>query len=248
MSDGLFIALLIFTVALVYASVGHGGASGYLGVLAFFHFAPVPMASSALILNLVVAGLAWVSFARSDYFSMRLIAPFLLFSIPMAVLGGALKISLPVYGILLAISLILAALRLMMRLNPMDSGNDETASPGWIAAPLGGLIGLISGTVGVGGGIFLSPILILAGWAGPKRTAAVSAFFIWANSLAGLLGRGFSGQLDASLVVPFVIPAFAGGLIGSQWGANRFSSNNLRCLLGIVLLLAAWKILIRAVS
>ena len=242
MNEIFFIAILVFAVAALYSSVGHGGASGYLAILTFFAFSPIQMATSALFLNLLVAGIAWIAFTRARHFHLPLIIPFIMASIPFSFMGGALKVPPHVYGWLLAGSLIVAAFRLAM---VNDSKNDEKPvikPPNLpIALCIGSGIGLLSGIVGVGGGIFLSPIFLLMNWATAKQTAAVSAFFIWVNSFSGLAGRGFVGNFDAALLPYFLLPAFLGGWIGARFGAHTFSSLTLRRLLAIVLVVAAIK-------
>lgn len=233
---------LIFLVALLYASVGHGGASGYLALMALFGFPPAQMATTALILNLFVAGTGTITFLQAGHFPLRLVLPFVLFSVPAAFLGGGLSVSSPVYHMLLAAALAFAAWRLV--LPPLGHPKETVRKPHWvIAAAAGVCIGLISGIVGVGGGIFLSPLMILLGWAGPKKTAAASAFFILVNSAAGLAGRLASGQLTTGPLFPLLLAAFFGGLIGSHLGAHRFSGSAIRQALAAVLLLAALKMI-----
>lgn len=245
LSDPAWLLLLglVFAVAVAYSSVGHGGASGYLAVLSFFGFAPQVMAPSALLLNLLVAGLSFLSYFRAGYFVPRLLWPFLLTSVPFAFLGALLGTSAKVYGLLLAGALIFAAVRLIVAMP--KGGTEPLVKPPslWVALPVGAAIGLISGMVGVGGGIFLSPIILLLGWADAKRTAAASAAFIWINSAAGLYGHLSRTTVDWSALAWLVGAAFAGGLVGSWLGARRLESIWLRRILGVVLLLAAIKLL-----
>jgi uncharacterized membrane protein YfcA len=240
----LILAALIFVVATLYSSVGHGGASGYLAVLAFFSVAPQPMAGTALILNVLVSGLAAVTFIRAGHFSFRLFWPFAVTSIPLAFVGGLLKITDNLYHVLLAFALLIAAIRLSWA-NPA-AGSVPPGRPLRLsgALPVGAGVGLLSGMVGIGGGIFLSPVMMLMKWATAKETAAVAAVFILVNSLAGLAGRTVNGQLQ---IIPMLFPMLAaatGGLLGSHWGANRISSLMLRRILACVLLIAAIKLVI----
>ena len=234
---------LIFFVAFAYSSVGHGGASGYLAVLSFFGLAPAAMAPSALVLNLLVAGLSFVSYKRAGHFVWRLLWPFLLTSIPFAFLGGLLGISPRIYLLLLAAVLTFAAFRLLV--NPSGAQQEFFVRPPslWIALPVGAAIGLLSGVVGVGGGIFLSPLMILLGWADAKRTAAVSAAFIWINSVAALYGQLSRHSVDWSAMIWLVGAAFLGGVLGSTLGARHFRGIWLRRILAIVLLFAVVKLL-----
>jgi uncharacterized membrane protein YfcA len=223
------ISILICIVAALYSSVGHGGASGYLAVLSFFAFAPATMSSTALVLNILVAGIALHSYTRAGHLSLKLSWPFILLSVPAAFLGGVLLI---------------AAVRLVMNtLQPQVETEQKRVSLA-VSLPIGAGIGLLSGVVGVGGGIFLSPIMILMRWADAKRTSATSALFIVVNSLAGLAGRFAKGGVQAEDVLPLILAAFVGGLVGSYYGANKFSGLMLRRVLSVVLVVAAVKMVI----
>jgi len=234
---------LIFFVAVAYSSVGHGGASGYLAVVSFFGVAPAAMAPSALLLNLLVAGLAFLSYWRAGHFVPRLLWPFLITSIPCAFLGGLLGVSPRIYLLLLGAALIFAALRLVAAVPAKSEESLLRPPPLGAALPTGAGIGLLSGMVGVGGGIFLSPLMILLRWADAKRTAAASAAFIWINSAAGLYGHLARERVDWSGLVWLVGAAFAGGLAGSWLGARRLPGLWLRRILALVLLTAAVKLL-----
>ncbi|MBI4055379.1 MAG: sulfite exporter TauE/SafE family protein [Elusimicrobia bacterium] len=234
---------LIFLVALAYASVGHGGASGYLAVLALFGFSPKEMAPSALALNLLVSATAFLAYWRSGFFDRRLFWPFAVASIPAAFLGGMLPVPLGLYSGLLMAALLFAAFRLALASTPLRSEEEMVHPPRLcLALPVGGGIGLLSGMVGVGGGIFLSPVLLLMRWADARRTAAVSACFIWVNSAAGLYGHLSRSGLDVVSLWPLVVAAFFGGLIGSHLGAQRFGEIALRRVLAAVLVVTAFKV------
>ena len=241
--EGLALLLgIIFLVAVAYSSVGHGGASGYLAALSLFGLAPAVLATSALVLNLLVAGMAWFMYHRSGYFEFRLLWPFLLGSIPLAFIGGMLNVSAKLYLVLLAAALLFAAIRLVMAPKSVD---DDLARPPplSVALPKGGLMGLVSGIVGIGGGIFLSPLMILLRWADAKRTAAVSAAFIWVNSAAGLYGQLSRKPIDWRATALLVAAAFAGGLLGSWLGSRRLKGIWLRRILAVVLITASVKLL-----
>ena len=239
----LVLLALILLVALVYASVGHGGASGYLAVMALVGgYSSAVMGTSALLLNLLVAGTAWFMFWRAGHGSWSLLWPFAVCSIPAALFGGWLSIPAHVYRWLLAGCLLVAAIRLCL---PAAAQDDHTTAPPLaVAMPVGAAIGLVSGVVGVGGGIFLSPLMVLWRWATVKRTAAISAAFIVVNSLAGLAGRLAAGRLVIGSMMPLVVAAFVGGLIGARLGAHHFSGLWLRRMLAAVLVVASIKLLV----
>lgn len=242
-----WLAPLFFLIALSYASVGHGGASGYLALLALapMALAPDQMAATALTLNLVVAGTGLVAFARAGHFEGRLAWPFLAASVPAAFLGGVTPVSVRAYAALLAGSLSIAAVRLFITGRRNDPLRPPRSS---IAVPVGAGVGWLSGAIGVGGGIFLSPLLVLFRWANAKQTAAASAAFILVNSAAGLAGRFVRGALGYGMLWPLLIAAFAGGIVGSHLGANHFSGALLKRLLAVVLLVAALKLLRMAMT
>ncbi len=252
MPDHMLLPLLVFAVAILYSSVGHGGASGYLAVMTLVAFHPERMASTALVLNVLVAGLGAVNFGRAGHVSARLLWPFAIASVPAAFLGGALVVPIEAYALLLAGALLFAAFRLALSVPRAGTGSqpwpeERVRVPRTsIALTLGSAIGLLSGIVGVGGGIFLSPLVILLGWAGPKGTAGVSAAFILVNSIAGLLGRASRGGLATEALLPLVLAALAGGILGSYSGARHLPGVWLRRLLALVLVVATVKLVQRA--
>jgi uncharacterized membrane protein YfcA len=242
-ATALLLGLLILCAAMLYSSVGHGGASAYLAVMALFGTSPAVMRPTALVLNLFVAGIAAAQFARAGYFRWRLFWPFAVTSIPMAFLGGRLALPDPAYRRILGGVLLFAAVRLAVRF----ASSSDTATrpiPIPLAALLGAVIGMLSGLTGVGGGIFLSPLLLMGRWAEPKPTAAVSAAFIWVNSLAGLLGRPGNLALLPPSTILWIGAAVLGGLIGAGQGSRRLASMTLRRLLAIVLVVAGLKLIL----
>jgi uncharacterized protein len=230
----------ILVAAVLYSSVGHGGASAYLAVMALAGLAPAVMRPSALVLNLIVAAIAAVRFARAGHFCWRLFWPFAVASIPFAFLGGAITLPDAVYRRLLGVVLLFAAYRLWR----VFGGGGSLRTPSLLTALLwGAAIGMLSGLTGVGGGIFLSPLLLLARWAEPKPTAAVSAAFIWVNSFAGLLAKPASLAALPPGIPLWAIAAAAGGILGASLGSRRLPGLALRRLLALVLLVAGGKLL-----
>ncbi len=237
----LLIILAIFIVAVLYSSVGHGGASGYLAVMAFFAVAPEVTRPTALTLNLFVASIATVQFYRAGHFSWRLFWPFAIASIPFAFIGGMIKLPTNVYRIVLGLVLLFAAFRLAWK---FASDDGEVREPKlWMCLLIGGVIGLLSGLVGVGGGIFLTPVLLLMHWSETKTAAGNSALFIFVNSAAGLAGNYAQVSVLPSAAWFWILAAIAGGTIGSLLGAKKFESLTLRRVLAAVLLFASVKLI-----
>lgn len=228
-------------VAMAYSLVGHGGASGYLALLAFTTISPKVGSTTALILNVFVAGVTFLTFRRAQHFDWRLTWPFLIGSIPFAFLGGRLKIDNQIQNWMLAATLLYAAVVLAVQIKPLEPETKPPKVPQCIAVGAG--VGLLSGIIGVGGGIFLSPLLILLNWGKPHPVAATSAVFIFLNSLSGLAARS-ADLLHQSLAHwPLIVAGLCGALLGSSLGANRVSGLGLRRALGVVLLLAVWKLI-----
>ena len=237
------VLLALFAVAALYSSVGLGGASGYLAVLSMTTFAAseaIWLKQYAWSLNLIVAGIAFWHYHKSGYHVRELSIPFISASVPMAALGGFMLVEGNVYDVLLSIALIVAAWRLVSS----DAGVSEAIRP---SAPkavvVGGGIGLASGVIGLGGGIFLLPALMLGRWATAKEAAATTSLFVWLNSLAGLAGAGLAGRLDLDLglLLPFASVVLVGGLLGSRYGSQVSSQAGIRGLLVVVLILATAK-------
>ncbi len=235
------IILAIFIVAILSSSVGHGGASGYLAVMALLAVAPEITRPTALVLNVFVATIGTIQFFRAGYFSWRVFLPFAITSIPFAFVGGMITLPTTVYKIVLGVVLVLAAIRLAWNLR----SEPEVREPNIvIALIIGAVIGLLSGLVGVGGGIFLTPILLLMNWSETKTAAGVSAMFILVNSISGLAGNYSQVIALPSNVWIWITAAVVGGLIGSTLGAKRFDSITLRRVLALVLLFAGVKLML----
>jgi uncharacterized membrane protein YfcA len=241
-SETLIIAILFFVGAALYASVGHGGASSYLAVMGLFSLAPDVMKPTALALNILVASVATFKFYRAGLFSWRLLWPFAVASIPAAFVGGAVMLPARSYKIVVGVVLLYAAV--WMFRSAMRPISKETHSPPLWAAVLAGLaIGFLSGLTGVGGGIFLSPLLLSMGWAETRATSGVAAPFILVNSIAGLLGHIASvSQLPPNVPV-WGAAALIGGWIGASYGSKRAPVPVLRQLLSLVLVVAGVKLI-----
>lgn len=233
--------IILFVVAFLYASVGHGGASGYLALMALYGVAPQEMKPTALFLNLFVSLTAFIQYYRGNHFKKEIFIPIALASIPFAFLGGMLSIDDHLYKKILGILLLLPIVRFFFFKNVED---DRLVPPvKWISILLGAIIGLLSGMIGIGGGIILSPILILLLWTNQKQTAAISAAFIFVNSLAGLGGMLTQGITLTSNMILYIVIAFSGGLLGAYLGSKKFNQNVLKYVLATVLLVAAYKLL-----
>ncbi len=234
------LVVAVFAIAFLYSSVGFGGASGYLAAMSFFALAPAFMSTTALILNVLVASIAFIAYWRAGHLSLHLLLPFLVTSVPAAFLGGYLRIDEELYRALLYLALTYVGLRLLFfhRLQVERAGQRPIPRLGLAVSGL--LIGLLSGILGLGGGIFLSPLIILTGWGTVQQAAASSAAFIVINSLSGLAGRWLGGNFVFGLLGWTLLPVgLLGALLGSRLGSRRLSGTALHRLLGLVLLLAA---------
>lgn len=277
--------LLFFVIAFLYSAVGHGGASGYLALMSILQVAPEHMKPVALILNLVVSGIAFIQFYRQGHFLWRLFLPIAALSIPMAYLGGFTPLKDDVYqfglGVFLLVSVVLLNINLRGRISLKNdddkrvlADNASQLSREYLlaAAVMGGGIGYVSGLLGIGGGILLSPVLLLLGWTQQKQTAAMGAAFIFVNSMSGLVGfvqqhplwestaekvNGVAGQAIADgsvleiywlsvlmIVGALILPVITGGVAGSWYGSKKFSHRGMKGILSVVLLIAAIKLLL----
>jgi uncharacterized membrane protein YfcA len=241
--ESLLLAALFFAAALLYASVGHAGASAYLAAMAIVGFAPAEMRPTALVLNLFVASIVIVRFARAGHLPWRQLAPLAIGSVPMAFLGGLIELPGEVYRPLVAIVLVAGALRLAT--SALAAGDeDRRGVPFAAGVAAGAAIGLLAGLSGTGGGIFLTPLLVLAGWTATRDAAGLSGAFIMVNSISGLAGLLLGGVALPAAMPLWVVAVIGGGLIGSWLGAARFSILSLRRALAVVLVLAALKLVL----
>jgi uncharacterized membrane protein YfcA len=237
----IYIYPILFLIALLYASVGHGGASGYLALMGILGVAQASAKPVALVLNCAVSIIAFVQYYRNGHFSWRIFLILAAASIPMAFAGASFDISELVYKRILGMALFITALRLFI---PVNSDSETTQAPTLFLMLIGAAIGFVSGLIGIGGGIILSPILLLSKWSNVKVTAGISALFIFVNSVSGLsalINRGitFSNSMYWMLLV-----AILGALIGSTLGSQRWNSIRLKQVLSFVLFIAAIKLIL----
>lgn len=233
--------ILLFLIALLYAAVGHGGASGYLALMAVYGISATVMKPTALLLNLFVSLTSFIQFNRGGHFRRDIFIPLVIASIPLSFVGGLLTIRDDVYKMVLGIILLVPAVRFLFFPNtPVTEQKKPALVPSLI---IGGAIGLLSGMLGIGGGILLSPVLLLLKWTDQKQTAAISALFIFVNSFAGLAGQFTTGITFTPNMILYVAIAFAGGVCGAYLGALRFNQTILKNVLAVVLLLAALKLI-----
>jgi uncharacterized membrane protein YfcA len=240
-SENILIFLcLLPIVSFLYSSVGHGGASGYLALMALFSFAPETMKATALMLNLFVAGISFYYYFKAGYFNKKLFLVFAVTSIPFSLLGGRIEIDASLYKKTLAILLVFAILKM---LNVFGKESDTIKQVKlWQGLAIGAIIGFFSGLIGIGGGIILTPIILLFHWGKMKEAAAVSALFIWVNSASGLIGQlsvGVTLKKESFLLVAI---ALIGGVLGGYFGSKKINNQKLRYILAFVLTIACFKL------
>ena len=247
-SMDLLLCGLFFVVAVLYTTVGHAGASGYLAVMGLAGVAPDVMRPTALLLNIVVASFTTWRFRAARYFDARALVPLAAASVPCAFFGGTVRLPSHLYqGAVGLVLLVSAAILLWRAYSPRFQGAERPVRvPLAGALLLGALIGLLSGLTGTGGGIFLSPVILLAGWAGPKATAGIAAPFIMVNSVAGLLGSTFATRDLPESMFAFAACTLAGALVGTWLGIRRLPPRGLIVTLGVVMIIAGVKLVARA--
>jgi uncharacterized protein len=239
--DNIYLFLIMLPIiSFLYSSVGHGGASGYLALMALFSFAPETMKPTALLLNLFVAGISFYYYYKEGHFNKKLFISFALTSIPLAFLGGTIEIDASIYKKILAVLLVFAILKM---LNVFGKESDSIKQVKlWQGLVVGAIIGFFSGLIGIGGGIILTPVILLLHWGKMKEAAAVSALFIWVNSASGLIGQlstGISLSLDSFILVAI---ALIGGFFGGYFGSKKINNQNLRYILAFILVIACVKL------
>jgi uncharacterized membrane protein YfcA len=239
-AEELLLAALFFGASLLYSSVGHAGASAYLAAMALVGVQPAVMRPTALILNLFVASIVVFRFARAGHLPWKSLVPLVAGSIPAAFIGGSLELPADIYRPLVALALLAGAWRLATTIP--DHDEDPRGVPVLAGIGAGAAIGLLAGLTGTGGGIFLTPLLVLAAWAPTRDAAGLSGAFILANSVAGLAGLASDGFVVPGGMPVWIGAVIAGGAIGSWLGAARVSILSLRRVLAAVLVLAAAKL------
>ena len=244
MDSIVFFYVLLFLVAFLYSSVGHGGASGYLALMALWGVAPEVMKPTALLLNLFVSLTSFIQFYRGKHFNWKIFLPFAIASVPMAFLGGSITVDADIYKKILGLLLLIPIIRFLFF--PNIQVNELKKSNTLLSLVIGAAIGFLSGLIGIGGGIILSPILLLLKWTDMKQTAAISALFIFVNSLSGLAGQLTKGIQFSADMYAYVGIAFAGGIFGAYFGSLKFKQTILKYLLALVLIMAAYKLLFTA--
>ncbi|AUP77625.1 sulfite exporter TauE/SafE family protein [Flavivirga eckloniae] len=240
-TENIYIFLIILpVVSFLYSSVGHGGASGYLALMALFSFAPESMKPTALLLNLFVAGISFYYYYKEGFFNKKLFLSFAIASIPLAFIGGMIEVDASIYKKILAVLLIFAILKMLNVFGKENTSIRDIKL--WQGLVVGGVIGFFSGLIGIGGGIILTPIILLLHWGKMKEAAAVSALFIWVNSASGLIGQLSSGVSIEKASFLLVVIALIGGVLGGYYGSKKINNKNLQYILAFVLMIACVKL------
>jgi len=232
---------VFFGVSLIYSSVGFGGGSSYIAILVLAGISLALVPPISLVLNIVVAGIALVNFARAGHLSLRFALPFLS-SIPFAFFAGTIKLAQNNLSIIFIIALFAASAALLISgIRKVESRPDKVRLINLnskqlfaVSVPTGAGLGTFAGLVGIGGGIWLSPLLILTGISDTKKTAATASLFILTNSIAGLIGHSIKSAPDLSLLIPLAATVLVGGIIGSRLGAFKLDHDKLRIIVGVV--------------
>lgn len=235
------IAFCMFLGAMLYSSVGHAGASSYIAIMALFSVSPAIMRPTALSLNILVAALASWRYWGAGYFRWRVLWPFAAGALPFAFIGGAIQLPGAYYRPIVGVVLLISAARFLWP-QPIHPAADLDDPPIWLGILLGALIGLLSGLTGTGGGIFLSPLLLLIGWADMRTTSGVAAMFILGNSIAGLFGNVAVVRLLPPELPLYAAAVIAGGLLGTTFG-TRLDVRLIQRALGLVLVVAGFKLI-----
>lgn len=237
----IFAVLLFFIVAALYSSVGHAGASGYLAVMALLSFPPESIKPTSLVLNILVAAIAAYRFISMGYFDKKIFFGFVLFSLPAAFIGGYIQLPPFYFKILAGCFLVISAVFLLLRKHKNETETENMTNFWLMTSVFGTLIGFFSGIIGVGGGIFLTPVLLLLNWTEIKKVAGISALFILFNSVSGLLGHISSLNKVEPASLYYVMAVIAGALFGSYLGTKKFNNRLILYCLFVILLSAGLK-------
>ncbi len=232
------VALVFFGVAVAYASVGLGGGSNYAALLVLFGFSVVTIPNLSLLLNLIVTTVGSFNFVRRGHLRYALIAPFVLGSLPMAWIGGALQVPETVFRLLMAASLLVVLYRIFAPAQTALQMRLGRAQVIVISLLLGGLLGFLAGVIGIGGGIFLVPVILLLGMGSMQQAAACGVVFVWLNSLAGLISRSQHNFVDFGAYLPLIAAVLVGGALGSLIGSAQIDTRKLEKMLGVVIAVA----------
>ncbi len=256
----IFVAPLFFGISFIYSSVGFGGGSSYIAILVLFGISLFAVPPIAQILNIIVAGIAMITFARAKHLSLKFSLPFLS-SVPFAFFAGTIALPEQDLTLIFILALFAASAALLLsgiRVRFEKKLKEKKKAKGLrildirkiilIGIPTGIILGVVAGLVGIGGGIWLSPLLILAGMADPKRAAATSSVFIVANSISGFLGQSISKPIDLAILLPLALVVLGGGLLGSRLGALRLDHDKIRIIVGAIVAIAGLNLMIKFLS
>ena len=239
-----WIPIVFFIIAFSYSTVGFGGGSSYLALLVLADFSYQSIPPMALVCNLVVTASAFRNYFRAGHFEAKKVLPFVIFSIPLAYAGGRILIGQQLFSLLLGIALLAVVVRLVLPQKSMQPVKDVSARHIWaLGLPAGAVLGFISGLLGIGGGIFLSPLLLMLRWTDVKGAGACASFFIFLNSAAALFGHLHKGSIEINSLIPLVVAVFLGGQLGSRLGAYEVSSTRLGWVMAGLILCASIKLI-----
>jgi len=234
-----FILPILFCfIALIYSSIGLGGGSSYTALMAIFGISYYIIPTTSLTMNLIVTFIGMINYWRFGHGRIGLIVPFLVTSVPMAYLAGTLKLPEGIFQVLLLMTLILVLIRIYV-LNDLKFSFKLSGLKKWILIfSLGGILGFVSGAVGIGGGIYLVPMIIMFGLGSEKEAAAAGAMFIWLNSLAGVIARTQAGTFNPEFIFPLAGAVAVGGILGSYFGSYKFEAETIQKIMGIIVIIA----------
>jgi hypothetical protein len=230
--------ILFFFVASIYSSVGLGGGSSYTALMAIFGINYLIIPTASLSLNLIVTSIGMVNFWRNGHGRLGLITPFLVTSIPMAYLAGSLNLPKGIFQLILLFTLILVVVRIYV-FKELQFSFHLSGTKKWIfMVGLGAILGFVAGSVGIGGGIYLVPLIVMFGLGSEKEAASAGTIFIWVNSLVGVFARAQAGTFDIDFILPLIGAVIAGALAGSYLGSFKFQAKTIQKIMGTVIVFA----------